>query len=284
MSDKPQFTKSNVRGSTILFGIVVFVFILPDLIHYFSTEESIQFSALSSNEQRAIKQLKKRENYRFHYGKDESRYLPPPEKFNPNDYSVEQWMALGLSEKQARVMEKWRMKSNEDLRKSFVMNDELYALIKDSTFYDKQEKFSGHFEEKPLLARKIDLNTASEEELMEIKGVGAYFAKQIIKRREWLGGFYSLNQLKEIKYVDDEKLETWKMQSYLDIQSLKKININAASVEEFKAHPYVSWNLANSLVKLRSQIGTYSKVEDVKKSALMTDEIYEKLKNYLVVQ
>jgi DNA uptake protein ComE-like DNA-binding protein len=68
-----------------------------------------------------------------------------------------------------------------------------------------------------------------------------------------------------------------------DQSKLKRININTASVDDLKAHPYISWNLANSIVKLRSQIGQYNRIEDVKKSVLMTDELYEKLKRYLTV-
>ena len=99
-----------------------------------------------------------------------------------------------------------------------------------------------------------------------------------------MGGFVSFDQLKEIKNVDDEKVENWKSQAFLDEKQIKKINVNTATAEEFKAHPYISWNLANSLVKLRSQLGKYSKVEDVRKSVLMSEDLYEKLKYYLVVE
>ena|SRR6218665_893431 len=286
MSNTIKFTKSNLRGSLILLGIIVIVFILPDLIRFYSIEESISFQALTTDEKKALKKLKHKERKHYNFRGEDSRYSVPPEKFNPDDYTAEQWMALGLSQKQAAVLVKWHIHSNEDLKKVFVVSDELYELIKDSTFYvskPKQETFYAK-NESPRLQKRIDLNSATMEELMEIKGVGEYFAKQIIWKREKFGGLISFDQLKEIKNVDDEKLESWKTQSFLDQKQLKKINVNTATTEELIAHPYISWNLANSLVKLRSQIGKYSKIEDVRKSVLMTDDLYEKLKYYLVVE
>ncbi len=286
MSNTLKFSKSNLRGSLILLGIIAIVFVLPDLIRYYSNEEIISFQSLTSEEKEAIKKLKHKERRNYSFRGETSRYVVPPEKFNPDDYSVEQWMFLGLSRKQANVLVKWHINSNEDLKNVFVVNDELYNLIKDSTFYTPKFKQESKYkqEETPRLQKRVDLNSASMEELMEIKGVGEYFAKQIMWKREKFGGFVSFDQLKDIKHVDDEKLETWKTQAFLNEKHLKKININTATAEEFKAHPYISWNLANSLVKLRSQVGHYSKVEDVRKSVLMTDDLYEKLKYYLVVE
>lgn len=281
----PAFTKSNLRGSFVFLFIIVVVFVLPDIVHHLSTEESFTFEELAPEEQKALISLKEKQNNHRNFYSRESRFNIPNEKFNPDTYTKEQWMALGLSDKQASIVVKFYINSNEDLKKIFVISDEFYALIKDSTVYENRSYAQKkEAEEQPeRLKRRIDLNSASEEELLSINGVGPYFAKQIIWKREALGGFVSYEQLKMIKNVDDQKIDLWKNQSFLDLAAIKYININTATTEEFKAHPYISWNLANSLVKLRSQIGKYSKVEDVKKSVLMTDDIYEKLKNYLVI-
>ena len=49
----------------------------------------------------------------------------------------------------------------------------------------------------------LDLNTADTTELKWIRGIGRYIARQIVKYREELGGFYSPEQLK------DERLQRW---------------------------------------------------------------------------
>jgi DNA uptake protein ComE-like DNA-binding protein len=98
-----------------------------------------------------------------------------------------------------------------------------------------------------------------------------------------LGGFYDESQLMEVWKMTQETASELAPRLLFDQSKLKRININIASVDDLKAHPYISWNLANSIVKLRSQIGQYNRIEDVKKSVLMTDELYEKLKRYLTV-
>ena len=171
MSNTVKFTKSNLRGSIILLGIVAFVFILPDLIRYYSNDELISFQALTSKEKEAIIKLKHKERKSYSFRGEDHRYSAPPEKFNPGEYTVEQWMFLGLSKKQANVLVKWHIHSNEDLKNVFVVNDELYNLSKDPTVYTPKFKKESKYakEETPRFQKRVDLNSASKEELMEMK-------------------------------------------------------------------------------------------------------------------
>jgi competence ComEA-like helix-hairpin-helix protein len=68
----------------------------------------------------------------------------------------------------------------------------------------------------------------------------------------------------------------------LSTLNLRKININTASLEELKAHPYIRWQLANALLEYRNQHGPFLTVEDIKKLFLITDEIFKKISPYLI--
>ena len=46
---------------------------------------------------------------------------------------------------------------------------------------------------------KVELNTADSAMLDAVRGIGPYYAKKILRYRELLGGYYSVEQLKEIK-------------------------------------------------------------------------------------
>ncbi|TMI88256.1 MAG: helix-hairpin-helix domain-containing protein [Bacteroidetes bacterium] len=70
----------------------------------------------------------------------------------------------------------------------------------------------------------------------------------------------------------------------LDNPSVKKININTASADEMKAHPYIKYSLANPIVAYRNEHGLFSKVEDIKNVIAVTDEIYKKIEPYLSLQ
>ena len=66
--------------------------------------------------------------------------------------------------------------------------------------------------------------------------------------------------------------------------SVKKININTATTDELKSHPYIKWNIANTVVAYRNNHGVFSNIEDIKKIMIITDDIYKKVAPYLEIQ
>ena len=55
--------------------------------------------------------------------------------------------------------------------------------------------------------QKLNINTATKEELMTLDGIGAAYAERILKKREMLGGFKTLEQLKEVKGIGEKTFE-----------------------------------------------------------------------------
>ena len=62
----------------------------------------------------------------------------------------------------------------------------------------------------PKLYPKMDINTASLEELVSLPYIGNYTAAEIIKYRELNGPFTSLKQLKSVKGIRDKNFERFK--------------------------------------------------------------------------
>ncbi|WP_214269453.1 ComEA family DNA-binding protein, partial [Staphylococcus pseudoxylosus] len=54
---------------------------------------------------------------------------------------------------------------------------------------------------------KINLNSASETQLLSVNGIGPTKAKSIIEYREQHGNFESVEQLKEVKGIGSKTLE-----------------------------------------------------------------------------
>lgn len=60
---------------------------------------------------------------------------------------------------------------------------------------------------KPTAQEKININTADISELTSIDGIGEEMAQKIIDKRNELGGFKSIDQIKEVKGIGDKKFD-----------------------------------------------------------------------------
>ncbi|MEZ4907726.1 MAG: helix-hairpin-helix domain-containing protein [Saprospiraceae bacterium] len=69
----------------------------------------------------------------------------------------------------------------------------------------------------------IDINFCDEAELQKLNGIGEVLSARIIKYRNLLGGFVTIDQLKEIYGLSDETYESIKDQIVIDVKLLKRL-------------------------------------------------------------
>lgn len=285
--DEPLYvSKRNRRGVVALIAVAVIIVFLPRFAQLFNSDVELD---VSTEDVKAFEKAKKnfqnkKRNYYNKYEK-KKRFSAPPNKFNPNEYSVEDWMNLGLSEKQVAVLLKFTkngIRSNEDLKRIFVISDELYALIKDSTYYPERPKteFTPKVVEEKKV-QKLEINTASVEDLENLKGIGPFFAKQIIKYRDRLGGFAYKEQILEVWKMTIETYDKLIPQIEIDKSKIRKLKINEVTPEELKNHPYLNWSQVNSIVKMRMQRTKFNAIDEIQESKLIDAETFEKLIPYL---
>ncbi len=285
--DPLYISKRNRRGVVALFVVSFIIVFLPRLVMNLKPKESIIVSEedieLLDKRQAFFKYKRKYKHWDF----KKKKFTIPPSRFNPNDYSKEQWIALGLSEKQANVIMKFIIRgihSNEDLKKIFVIPEALFDLIKDSTVYpikDYKKELEKELKIDHPTINLMNLNKANIDEFTSIKGIGPFYAKQIIRYRDQLGGFSSKEQLLEVWKMN---LETYdKIKDYVFIMKgdLKQISLNNTNINELNAHPYLNWNQSNSIIKLREQRGGFKSINDIKESVLIDEETFEKLAPYI---
>ena len=75
------------------------------------------------------------------------------------------------------------------------------------------ENFAGKDAESVVSSFKVNINTATKEELMKIPGIGPKMAEQIIKHREVYGEFKRIEDIMNVKGIGQKKFE--KMKNYL---------------------------------------------------------------------
>ena len=279
-------SKRSKRGLLVLILASLGLIFFPRVYMFFQKEEAFVINSEKIAEfERTHKKFEKR-NYSNYYSK-KKKYKAPDSKFNPNTYTLSDWKNLGLSEKQSLVVLKFTSRgiySEQDLKRIFVIPDILFELIRDSVIYPERFQNSPNQESLKKQAKQItliNLNTADTTEFMKIYGVGAFYAKQIIRFREKLGGFFKKEQLLEVWKMTPEAYEKIKDHVFISEKDVKRININSVTIEELKVHPYLKWNQANSIVKMRIQRNGFKNIEELKESVLIDSETYEKLFPYL---
>ncbi len=117
----------------------------------------------------------------------------------------------------------------------------------------------------------IELNTADTTDLKKIPKIGSGFAGRIAKYRESLGGYISMDQLKEVWGMDDYLYEDIK--PYLTFEpKIRKLKINTASFQELIKHPYINYKQAQIIVDIRER---KDNISSIKRLGLL-DEFSEK--------
>ncbi|MGC4036735.1 MAG: helix-hairpin-helix domain-containing protein [Chitinophagaceae bacterium] len=219
--------------------------------------------------------------------------------FNPNTLSEEGWKKLGIREKTIHTIKNYLTKGGvfknaEDLRKIYGLSETEYHRISPFIKIENENKIEepepSKTEEKSYTARKsitpsvVELNSTDTTALIALPGIGSKLAARIINFRDKLGGFYSVDQLKETYGIADSVFQ--KIKPYLKVNeaSIKRININSITLDELKTHPYIKYNIAKTIIGYRNEHGQFSKMDDLKKIMTITDEVYTKITPYLTLQ
>ena len=118
---------------------------------------------------------------------------------------------------------------------------------------------------------------------MKINGIGPILSRRIIKYRDLLGGFHSLNQLLEVYHLPPNVASKIMNYAYLDLDNypVNKLNLNQADYTLLASHPYVPFSLAKAIVAFRDQHGPFTDLEHLKKIHLVNDSTYLRVSPYL---
>ncbi len=286
------FNKRERNGLIILSAIVLILFIVRLILPSFSKQQEVLLTKVEPKAKEEIVEVKQDSSSPqvVEKAKRDSIRVNELFPFDPNTVSVEDAVKLGFSKKTAQTLEKYRskggkFKSKEDLKKLYGVSEKLYAKIESYVLIEVKAKpeFAKTTSkyEKPS-AKQIDINTADSLELLSLPMVGPATAKKILKFRNSLGGFYSIEQLRELYGMKDSVFTIIQPRLVLSSASVKKLNVNTLSYEEMKKHPYINHIVASTIVAYRQKHGAYKSINDLKNVGTINDELLGKLSNYIV--
>lgn len=129
--------------------------------------------------------------------------------------------------------------------------------------------------------QRISFSEADSIVLQIVPGIGPGSAGRIIKYRENLGGFHSIQQLSEVYGMKPETIDL--MWEFFEFNPLifRRIKLNQSTIEEISSHPYVTYGEAKVIVAYRNQHGGFESVDDLLKIKIFKEEWVRKLAPYL---
>jgi len=279
-----KFTTKEKRGALVLLVVAAIFFVIPFLFHNNQVPIVIK---LSEKEKEQLKVV--RDNYDSYatkknvpgerrktssYEKNESNNVQLV-NFDPDTLNAEHWQNLGLSIKQAEVLLNYKEQIG-----GFQNIDQLYkAFVLDSIKVNKWKPYLVFNRKaiKPI----IELNNATENELVKLKGIGPKLAARIIKYRDGLGGFHSVDQLNEVFGIPPETISNITPLCFVNKNRIQQININVVDLEQLRSHLYIDYKTAQVILNYRDQHGSFNDVHEFKKIKALDDEFIQKITPYL---
>lgn len=209
-----------------------------------------------------------------------------PFPFNPNNISKDEMEKIGFNDKQISQIINFREKGGRfydktDFKKIYAISESDYNQLEEYLLIDEaQEKIDRKTDSKLFT---IDINQAEALEFQQIKGIGEKISARIIKYRDLLGGFYSINQLKEVYSIESDLIENNKAHFKLNKSQIAKLNINKLEMEDLAKHPYLNFNQSRIIVNYRKVHGLFTTVDEIKSNNLLKEEEYSKIVPYLTI-
>jgi DNA uptake protein ComE-like DNA-binding protein len=264
-----KFSKEQQTGIVILFAIIVIL----QLVFYFSDFSSDKIENPEKQEwlslQSQIDSLKK----------ENPKLLQKTFLFNPNFISDYKGYKLGMSVQEIDRLLAFRkenkfVNSAKEFQNVTKVSNSLLSTIapffKFPVWVSYKNNSRGYKNtSSPAFTKKekivqVDINQATKEDLIKINGIGEAISIRILTQKEKLGGFLSMEQLKEIWGLSPEVILN--LNSHFAITkapSLHKIDINNASLKELSQFFYFKYDLARQIVKYRSMNGDFKNIEDL---------------------
>ncbi|MEM6722932.1 MAG: helix-hairpin-helix domain-containing protein [Bacteroidota bacterium] len=287
-----NFTRVERRGILLLLGLTICFWSLPcmfDLLR--PTPDLVDFTdlklALDSLENQAdpapLQTHRSRKNVSSKSKKPKVRF-----GFDPNQIGKDSLLLLGFPEFLADRLIKYRQaggrfRTPSDLNKLYGLRPELYQSLEpyieiterpsspafakaDTTEYSypipsgaesgrMRSESQAPESTKKAIPQQVLINQADAEAFRALYGIGPVLSERIVKFREKLGGFYAVEQVKEVYGLPDSTWQVIEEHLVFDPVPLQQLAINQLDEKGLSKHPYINWKTAKVIVKYRDVNG-----------------------------
>lgn len=282
------FTKQQRSG---IFVLLCLILILQSVYFFvdFSSED-IQVNqndlAMFEAEIDSLKRLKIENN------------KPKIYPFNPNFITDYKGYTLGMSSEEIdrllafRTQNKW-INSAKDFQHVTEVSDSLLAQI--SPYFKfpdwvtnpkPKANYSYSNNSKPkTYDQKLNLNTATAEQLKRVNGIGEKLSERIVTYRTKLGGSFIADvQLQDVYGLSPEVIErTLNEFTVKDAKPINKINLNTATIEELVTIQHIDYEIAHHIIEARTLREGFKSFDELTKVKDFPVKKIEIIKLYLTL-
>lgn len=264
-----KFTPSQRIGLLILFVLIVSM----QIGYYFLPEKTLKEPSNEKKEWLAFqtKMDSLKEN------KPEFKYKIYP--YNPNFITDYKGYKLGMTTAQLDRLFAFRkgnkyVNSAKEFQQVTKISDSLLKVMevnfKFPDWVNQKREYASGFTPFPKKEKEVivvkDINHATAEDLIKIRGIGEALSERILKERDKFGGFASMEQMQFIWGLSPEVVDYLNQYfKVIDVSQIKKININDATLKELSAHPFFNYTLSREILIYRSMNSKIRGTEDLTK-------------------
>ncbi len=291
------YTKSERRVILLLLAIALLLLGIWAIMEYLRPVEVPVTLSESEEIDSFLANLEEQEKIRkSHTPKNEISAVLQP--FDPNTADSVLLRQLGLPVYIVRNILKYRAKggvfrSPESFSRIYGLKEEVYQKLKPyitiaplvSVSHVRTETFRQLKDTIPYIPKYeegtiVDLNKADTSILKRIPGIGSTLARMIVVYRQRLGGFYDVAQLQEVPHVGVE-LNKWFV---VTPAGLHKIQVNSASLDKLRLHPYMDFYKAKAIMEYRRKRGKIKGLSQLSMFEEFTEKDLKRLSPYLTFE
>ena len=294
-----HFNSQERKGLIAILVLIGFVWLLPTMLKLHSKEKSFPFMSTepiidsagdsANNISNVAGVVYSDNNHESLNSKDvKSQPAAVLYAFDPNTLSLADWKKFGISEHVVHAILNYRSKGGifhapSDLKKIYGLNaNDFNRLLPYISIAD-----SFKLSEEPAKVQNkntasiLEINSADSNALVALPGIGPVLAVRILRYRNNLGGFYSVEQLKEVYGITDETLALITNRIKADSSKIQKIDINHISLSDLQKHFYFRNPVAKTIISYRDEHGAFQSVNDLNRIEILTSEQINKMQPYL---
>ncbi len=306
-----NFNRRERNGTIVLISIIVILLIVLNTMHLFVEEKKYDYSEFEKEIDSFLSSLTPKTEEDYNSRLDQyiiDRYdTLELFVFNPNTTSDNDWLKLGLTEKQIGTINNYLSKGGKfydktDFKKMYGIRTKQYQILKPyidlpeesgnkyNKKYDNNNKKFDKEEFKPDSLFNFNPNNTTKEQ-WQVLGFSEKQSNTLCNYTSKGGRFYKKEDLLKIygvkqeqyevlePYIVIEKTENKETNEYADIV----IELNSATKEDLiKLNGIKDFN-AKMIIKYRNLLGGYNNKEQLLEVYSIENENYEKIKNNIEV-